>query len=255
MAKKAKKGEGARSETLTVRLTPRMKYGLELQARKQHRTLAGVVEWAIERGLYHETDGLLKEMDITNSVSGTVEKAKLNLLEWLWDPSEIKRLCLLCMYAYELMTYEEQKLWSLIAQNAYYWQVLEITSSQNEVVRYIWPSLASKYLIEDRVVKDLDALKDIAYNNKELINTLPIWIPGQQNEKDSRYTLQAEGLEDSKKCLLTIYKPTNEEKMVSFRQESIRLFKEFKSLIGETEPGKRLLREFQKLIRIPESEL
>jgi hypothetical protein len=38
-------------QQLTVRMSPKIKYGLELLARSQHRSLSQAVEWALQRGL------------------------------------------------------------------------------------------------------------------------------------------------------------------------------------------------------------
>lgn len=88
--KKAKKGEAVMTETLTVRLTPRLKYGLELLARKQHRTLAGVVAWAVEQAV--------------NSPDGID-------LDKLYHPIQEERIRLLEKHAVSLLHFEE---WQLI---------------------------------------------------------------------------------------------------------------------------------------------
>jgi len=51
--KKSKSGGGklSRSETVTVRLDPKLRYLAELAARKQRRTVSSFIEWAIEDAL------------------------------------------------------------------------------------------------------------------------------------------------------------------------------------------------------------
>ena len=44
-------GKLSRSETVTVRLDPKLRYPAELAARKQRRTLSSFIEWAIEENL------------------------------------------------------------------------------------------------------------------------------------------------------------------------------------------------------------
>ena len=41
----------ARSETVTVRLDPKLRYLAELAARKQRRSLSSYIEWAVEDSL------------------------------------------------------------------------------------------------------------------------------------------------------------------------------------------------------------
>ncbi len=51
MAKKRKGGGGklSRSEVVTVRLDPKLRFAADLAARKQRRTLSSFIEWAVEK--------------------------------------------------------------------------------------------------------------------------------------------------------------------------------------------------------------
>ena len=54
MAEEKRKGGGgklARSETVTVRLDPKLRYLAELAARLHRRTLSSYIEWSIEASL------------------------------------------------------------------------------------------------------------------------------------------------------------------------------------------------------------
>ena len=46
-----RKGKELRAATMSVRLSPRLRYLAELAARKQHRTLSKFIVWAIEKAL------------------------------------------------------------------------------------------------------------------------------------------------------------------------------------------------------------
>jgi len=249
MAKKSKKGEVLRSETLTVRLTPKIKYGLELQARKQHRTLAGVVEWAIERGLNDEVDGLTKKITV-ESDSGNVEGRNYNLLEYVWDPNEAKRLCLLGTFAPELMTYEEQKIWAFIAQNAYYWRVGG-TSLENEEVIYTWMANVPTLFIEERVADDLNILKDIVYNEQKP-DILPIWIPGNKLYTDKadeyRYAFKTDQATDENfyKSKLIRFNPYGESEHEKIELETLKIYKNMEEVLSSSEEGKKLLQELKE---------
>lgn len=85
-----------KSESLTVRLSPRVKYGLELLARKQHRNLSSVVEWAVMEAIRNKQTGLLDKDN------------KLNLLDKLWHIEEMMRMELLKKHNPELLTFEEE---------------------------------------------------------------------------------------------------------------------------------------------------
>lgn len=111
MASKSKSGKDGKTESgavtkgevITVRLSPKLKYALELLSRKQHRTQSAVVTWAIQEMI--NTDyGLLKVT--TRGTKFSVD----NMLEVLWDVHPADRLVKLATHWPELMTYEQEKL-------------------------------------------------------------------------------------------------------------------------------------------------
>lgn len=57
-----------RSETVTVRLDPRMNYLTELAGRAQRRTKSSFIEWAVQKALrdlgVNETVGLIDRLDM-----------------------------------------------------------------------------------------------------------------------------------------------------------------------------------------------
>lgn len=86
----------SKTEPFTIRLTPRLRYGIELLARAQSgRSNSQVVEWALQRAL--------------NSVT-LMSGVKLgDLLDTLWETStEWQRLEVLFEQAPELLTYVER---------------------------------------------------------------------------------------------------------------------------------------------------
>lgn len=195
MAKKSKKGESARTETLTVRFSPMLKYGAELLARKHHRTLAGVVEWAVERAVSSPEDGLLVKTKNLNyeafDFDGTPDSEIpdfIDLLPYLWDTEELGRLHRLAIRAPELMTFEEQKLWGIIRGNAYYWKLIFISDWEKKEIApdlnlaydgpvYRWHETDLKGILSDKVSQDLPLLKELVASNKNPSDILPVWIP------------------------------------------------------------------------------
>lgn len=112
----SKKGGGklARSETVTVRLDPKLRYLAELAARKQRRTLSSFIEWAIERSL--------DDVAIQDSKKG--ERSNLSLLgDKLWDVGSSERLLRLAVKCPELLTYKEQRMWKFIDEWGALWDV------------------------------------------------------------------------------------------------------------------------------------
>jgi hypothetical protein len=106
-------GKLSRSETVTVRLDPKLRYLAELGSRKQRRTLSSFIEWAVER--------------VTRGDEGTPEIVKAEgvtpkgLLVELWDVDEADRFVKLATCHPELLSYSEQVLWKLIKEAENLW--------------------------------------------------------------------------------------------------------------------------------------
>src|SRR5919201_1551935 len=86
-----------RSETVTNRLDPKLRYLTELAARTQRRTVSSFIEWAIERALDHIP---LREH---RSGSDAREVTLGEEAEKLWDVDEADRLARLGLYYPELL--------------------------------------------------------------------------------------------------------------------------------------------------------
>ena len=111
---KGRKGGGAklsRSQTVTVRLDPQLRYMADLAARTQRRTLSSFIEWAIHRSL--------DDVSLRDS-GGDTGKAS-DLVEKLWDVDEADRFILLLRFNPDLLTHEEQILWKLIKESPEVW--------------------------------------------------------------------------------------------------------------------------------------
>ena len=89
-----------RSETVTLRLDPKLRYLADIGARAQRRTVSSFIEWAIE-----------------NVLNKVILKGNADLQGFsyiLWDPTEADRFAKLAIYFPEFLTYDEQVLWKLI---------------------------------------------------------------------------------------------------------------------------------------------
>ncbi len=117
---KKRKGGGAktsRSETVTVRLEPKLRYFAELAARKQRRTLSSFIEWTIQEEL--EKIYLEEPSSSNYGEQGTTVAASMHRL---WDVDEEVRFIKLGLYFPDLMTHEDQILWKLIRENGALWR-------------------------------------------------------------------------------------------------------------------------------------
>jgi hypothetical protein len=105
-----------RSETVTIRLDPKLRYLTELASRKQRRTVSSFIEWAIEKAL---TSIILREYE---EYGHHMEESLGESAETLWDPDEPDRLAKLGLHYPELLTYDEQVLWKLIRECGALWR-------------------------------------------------------------------------------------------------------------------------------------
>jgi len=140
-----KKGGGKlnRTQTVTIRLDPRVRYLTDLAARTQRRTTSGFIEWAIERAfseiVMYEGEG--PEHPAITLMDQEVE---------LWDVDEADRFAKLALYFPNLLTYDEQVLWKLITENYAFWTEvwgpwelprIEPQSMNFKVLRQYWDTL------------------------------------------------------------------------------------------------------------------
>jgi hypothetical protein len=109
--KESRKGGGgklSRSEVVTVRLDPKLRYLAELAARKQRRTLSSYIEWAIEDSLksvlLYQGTGYGGD----DNVSVAEEAVRL------WNVDDAERFLRLAIHYPDLLTHQEQEVWKLV---------------------------------------------------------------------------------------------------------------------------------------------
>lgn len=100
-----KKSEDEKLEQFSIRLTPKLKFGLELLARAQNRSLSQAVEWALQVGL--NSYRVNNEWD---DVAGLLDKA------WAQD-AEFDRLYTIYISAPHLLTFEDRAACEVVEQS------------------------------------------------------------------------------------------------------------------------------------------
>jgi hypothetical protein len=150
MARKAKKGTQLKTQGLTIRMNPQVKFALELMARKQHRTLTLVVEWALQQAILDPAQGLG------------------DILDKVWDPMEPDRFVKMALHCPELLTYEEQLLWKMICEEEYFCCGRE-SKGLYETVRRQWDELS---LVLDGTKQPMDFASWDALRDTEQIDDL-----------------------------------------------------------------------------------
>lgn len=133
---KRKSGGGklSRSETVTVRLDPKLRYLAELAARKQRRTVSSYIEWAIEESLNF--------VYIDENQSIAAEAASL------WDVDDPDRFAKLAIRYPDMLTHEEQTLWKLVRENGRLWKGYHLPKSGEWTWRIAENSLVFESLRE-----------------------------------------------------------------------------------------------------------
>jgi len=166
--KKSKSGGGklSRSETVTVRLDPKLRYLAELAARKQRRTVSSFIEWAIE--------DTLKRIRISEDQNNdlTIYDEALTL----WDVDDADRFARLALNFPELLTHDEQVLWKLVKGNGYLWK-----GRYNKGI-WGWDN-STEDIIFERLREHWDKFNDVARGDAEKF-TLPTWRDKKRDKKD-----------------------------------------------------------------------
>lgn len=142
-----------RSETVTVRLDPKLRYLAELAARKQRRTLSSFIEWAVEDSLRQVLLYQGTGYGNNESLSVADEAGKL------WDVDDAERFARLAITYPELLTHQEQEVWKLLNdcqlllpaklrprgtdQISWNWPTLE--DQVFPTLRRYWPDLMMSY--------------------------------------------------------------------------------------------------------------
>jgi len=152
-------GKLSRTETVTVRLDPKLRYLAELAARRQRRTVSSFVEWAIEE--------ILKTIQLPEG------KTLASMAEALWDVDEPDRFVKLALLYPEMLTHDEQVLWKLIAENGYVWR-----GRRDKEGEWIW-SVRWESLIIERLREYWEAFKMVAHEGGDRA-LLPTWVKEEQ---------------------------------------------------------------------------
>jgi hypothetical protein len=104
------RGKLLRTELITVRLEPQVRFWVDLACRLQRRTVSHFVEDLIKRGL--------KDIMVRESASALPTFAQQNL----WHPVEADRFVKVALRLPECLSYDEQILWTFIWECEPLWQ-------------------------------------------------------------------------------------------------------------------------------------
>lgn len=165
-----KLGDARRSQVVTVRLDPRLKYLAELAARKQRRTLSSYIEWAVEQSLSQVT---LRDAEEFESSSTSVSDAEKRYQ--LYDVDEVDRLTRLGLNFPELLTHDEQVLWKLIRDCGALWK----GRFEGADRKWTWDCKESS-LLREELHKTWDTFVKVA-RGEAPESELPTWIKNKES--------------------------------------------------------------------------
>lgn len=107
MAEAKRRGsKPVRTETVTVRLDPRLRYLAEIAARKQHRTLSSFIEWAVEESL--------GKVCLVRGTAQTGDISVLDAAPQLWSVDDVERILRLGLLYPDLQDHDEQRVMNLL---------------------------------------------------------------------------------------------------------------------------------------------
>jgi hypothetical protein len=151
-----RKGGGSkltRSETVTVRLDPKLRYLADLAARLHRRTISSFIEWAIEEVLKEEA---VRPKGMPGLVIGNHTLSSEG--DYLWDVEEPDRLAKLAMKYPHLLTHEEQRWWKVVMEEPRFWagdgtdekslQLKKLRKSWEDVKRYAMGEITEEDFVE-----------------------------------------------------------------------------------------------------------
>ena len=142
--KKSRGGKLHRTQVVTLRLDPKLRYLTDLAARTQRRTTSGFIEWAIEQSMNN----------IVVKFGDDYQRTLADEASKLWDVDEADRLAKLAMNYPGLLTHDEQVIWKLIIENDAFWDSSYSTK---------WDSMMMEKKIKYRLIRDIwDTLKAVA---------------------------------------------------------------------------------------------
>ncbi len=106
--KRKPKATGPRTEVFAMRLDPKLKYLAEIASRKQRRSLANFIEWALDEALANV------KLAEGSDFNGPYDRSVREEANKLWDLEPSDRLIKLAENYPDLLTYEEQIIWKAI---------------------------------------------------------------------------------------------------------------------------------------------
>ena len=108
-------GNRSKSEVITIRVTPKVKFGLEINARVHNRSVAQTTDRAVQH---------LLGINFIEEIA-TEAAAVKSILDKIWSPHQGARFLNLVRHYPELMSHEEECLWDKMVRTGLFDDALE----------------------------------------------------------------------------------------------------------------------------------
>jgi hypothetical protein len=101
-----------RTQTISIRLDPKLRYLCEIAARRQRRTISSFIEWSLE--------SMLERFNLKDAKGNT--ESLMAMAPKLWDPEPADRFAKLAFNYPDLLNHHEEILWKLIEDSGWFWR-------------------------------------------------------------------------------------------------------------------------------------
>lgn len=125
--KKGAGGKLARTEVVQARLNPKLRMAAEIMARQQRRTLSSFFEELVDKAAKEQMiDIQPKEIVRIDTRCPLKGKKSLHIpvieaVKQMWEVEEADRFSNFAISTPDLLTFEEEQLWSFICEKPYFW--------------------------------------------------------------------------------------------------------------------------------------
>jgi len=117
--------DGPKNVTVSVRVSPKVRFGLEMMSRLHHRTVPEIVSDAINQVFSSELEGLY---DDNGPPEAGGQRPLMNVL-WAERPSDrLANIALECPY---LLSSPEKKVWSQVIADPRFWTTAKARAPRN----------------------------------------------------------------------------------------------------------------------------
>jgi hypothetical protein len=138
--------DGPKNVTIGIRITPKMRFGLELMSRLHGRPMAEVVSYAIEEVFSSEIEGLWDDQGAPEA------GGKRPLLSLLWAERASDRLANIALQCPQLLTNAERRMWARIERMPELWSGAGGTEVdlKRDVLEEQWPTIQQQFSLGSR---------------------------------------------------------------------------------------------------------